>query len=83
MAEIGQRHNLPAFAENFLARGIAITAPPEMDPAPPRDAAYRTRRNWVQRQLRNSASELESGRDEAADFAQMYRMFDHGFRLKV
>ena len=81
MAALGQEQNLPAFAENFQARGIGIAGPEATQGLPPRSAAYALRWAWVQNQRRQAAS--RPPRDDPDSHAQVYGMFDHSFRLEV
>ena len=83
MAELGQAHNLPAFAENFLARGIDTVAPPDRDPPPPRTAAYRVRWQWRRRQQVRDLGTHASVREDPDAFARVYGMINHSFRVEV
>ena len=83
MAESGQAHNLPAFAENFLARGIGIRAPLTPILSPPRGAAYRTRWQWLRRSAKEAGRAPTSAEDDPEGFARVYSMFNHSFRLEV
>lgn len=85
MVEIGQAHNLPAFAENFLARGIAVRESLPQEPLPPRGAAYRQRWLWVHRQqsLAAGGSEPDPSVSDPDSYARVYGMFNHSFRLEV
>ncbi|NIA70663.1 hypothetical protein HBA54_18860 [Pelagibius litoralis] len=93
MAELGQGHNLEAFARDFLARGIdvpGINVPginvggggrPVEDSPPPASAPYLVRWQWIQRRRRN-LSDAQAGVPEGVDsYERVYRMFDHSFRL--
>ncbi|MEQ8356367.1 MAG: hypothetical protein RH942_12570 [Kiloniellaceae bacterium] len=82
MAEIGQAHNLPAFAENFLARGIGIREFVPQEAPPPRSAPYLVRWKWMQRRAADPAAAL-APLDDPDAYAGVYRMFNHSFRLQL
>ena len=85
MAEIGQAHNLPAFAENFLARGIEIRESTLQQVPPPRSAPYLVRWKWMRRRA-GDASAVETPQaslDDPDAYARVYGMFNHSFRVQL
>jgi hypothetical protein len=85
MAEIGQAHNLPAFAENFLERGIEIREPRVQETPPPRSAPYLVRWSWLHRRA-GAVQPAEPPRAELDDpnaYARVYGMFNHSFRVQL
>ena len=85
MAELGQGHNLEAFAENFLERGIQLGEPPRADAPLPPPSSYAGRSRWLRSRIadaRLKAAE-ESLADTPADYARVYGLFNHSFRLEV
>ncbi|MEQ9609131.1 MAG: hypothetical protein RLN99_15840 [Kiloniellaceae bacterium] len=86
MAAIGQEHNLQAFSENFRERGIQIGAPTvTLAAPPPRTAPYAVRARWMRRTAAaasgTAALEMHAGTPD--DYARVYSMFNHSFRLEV
>jgi hypothetical protein len=82
MADIGQVHNLPAFAENFLERGIAVREVPRFDSLPPRSAPYLLRWRWARRYAEAPSSGALAAAPPAA-YARVYGMVSHSFRLET
>lgn len=87
MAMLGQEQNLQAFAENFLERGIQIGAAPAAvrQPPPRRSASYAQRSRWMRRRIAETslAAAEETQSDTPADYARVYSLFNHSFRLEV
>jgi len=85
MMELGQTHNLPAFAGNFHARGIATRRPATRREAPQRSAAYSLRARWARRQSIGVqlAASGRAAADGPGDYEGVYRMFNHSFRLQL
>lgn len=85
MAELGHGHNLPAFAENFLERGIDVVELPEVEMPPPRSLPYAVRWRWVQRRTAGASGEPAptASADTPAAYASVYGLFNHSFRLDV
>ncbi len=85
MSEIGQAHNLPAFAENFLARGIGIRESLPQEMPPPRNAPYLVRWSWMRRRAGGATPQesTEALLDDPDAYARVYGMFNHSFRLEV
>jgi len=86
MAEIGQVHNLQAFTENFRERGIQIGATPVvLEAPPPRTAPYAVRSRWMRRRAAAASGTAALGTHAGTpdDYARVYGMFNHSFRLEV
>lgn len=85
MAELGQGPNLPAFAENFLERGIDVIDSLEIEMPPPRSAPYLVRWRWMRRRAAGAGAEssVAAPLDTPAAYARVYGMFNHSFRLEV
>jgi hypothetical protein len=85
MAELGQAHNLPAFVQNFQERGIATRRPMAQHLAPPRSAAYSIRAAWAQQRALglDVVDPARAVPDDPNDYADVYRMFNHSFRLQL
>lgn len=85
MAQLGQAHNLPAFVQNFRERGIATQRPTVGRLAPPRSAAYSVRAAWARRHALGQppATPSRSQPEDPNDYAGVYRMFNHSFRLQL
>ncbi len=85
MAEIGQEHNLPAFAENFLARGIDIRQSAPLELPPPRSAAYLVRWRWMRRRADSTATARKQTAflSDPDAYARVYGMFNHAFRVQL
>ena len=85
MAEIGQAHNLPAFAENFLARGINIRESLPQEPPPRRTAPYLARWKWMRRRAGSAlaAGASQATLDDPDAYARVYGMFNHSFRMQL
>ena len=85
MGGIGQAHNLPAFAENFLARGIDIREAPLLDVPPPRSAPYVVRWRWMKRPatVTAAAEAPAASLDDPDAYARVYGMFNHSFRVQL
>lgn len=84
MADIGQRNNLPAFAENFLEREIGLRESVPREMPPPRSAPYLVRWKWMRRRATGAMSAQGSAATDDPDaYARVYGMFNHSFRLDV
>jgi hypothetical protein len=85
MAEIGQAHNLPAFAENFLERGIDVRDTRQIAMSPPRSAPYLVRWRWMRRRATEGRldSMARATADVPAAYERVYGMFSHSFRLEM
>lgn len=82
MAELGQTANLPAFAENFLERDIALRAVPVQVP-PPRSAPYLVRWKWLRRNGPQPASASAAASGDPNAYARVYGMLNHSFRMQM
>ncbi|MPZ10101.1 MAG: hypothetical protein GEU89_07780 [Kiloniellaceae bacterium] len=85
MAEIGQAHNLPAFAENFLERGIDVRETQQVAMPPSRSAPYLVRWRWMRRRATEVRpdSTMRATLDVPEAYARVYGMFSHSFRLEM
>jgi len=85
MADLGQAPNLPAFAENFLERGIDVRETQTVESPPPRSAPYSVRWRWVRRRTAGALAESSPARsnDMPSAYARVYGMLNHSFRIEV
>jgi len=85
MAEIGQRENLPAFAENFLERNIALSPAPlfSNEMPPPRSAPYLVRWKWLRRRGPQGRALSSAASDDPNAYARVYGMFNHSVRVQM
>lgn len=85
MAEIGEAANLPAFAENFLERNIALSPAPAIsdEMPPPRSAPYLVRWKWLRRHGLQGQTISPADSGDPDSYARVYGMMNHSFRLQM